>query len=86
MRSKARQLLTKKEFELVESGALENVKFHSAADLKENIELARKLRDKYRDLNRRQKAANKSQNPRTIEKAKIFGQLMDRFERQYKAI
>lgn len=76
--------MTKKELELVQSGSLANVKFHSADRLKRYISLTRKLRNKYRDLTRRQKASGKNtQNYRTIEKAKIFGTILDRYEKRY---
>jgi hypothetical protein len=77
-------LMTKKELELVQSGSPANVRFHSAARLKTFIKLSRKLRNKYRDLTRLQRVAQKpSQNYRTIEKAKVFEDLLKRFENQY---
>jgi len=85
--SKIKDLMTKKELELVECGSVANVKFHSANRLKTYIKLSRKLRDKYRDLTRRQKVAQKpSQNLRTVEKAEIFARLLDRYEKRYEGI
>jgi hypothetical protein len=87
MNDKIKSLMTKKELELLQSGSVANVKFHSADRLKSYIKLTRKLRDKYRDLTRRQKVAQKpSQNLRTVEKAKIFARLLDRYEKRYEGI
>jgi hypothetical protein len=84
MKAKIKSLLTKKELELVQSGSVANVKFHSPVRLKKYISLARKLRDKYRDLTQRQKNANRqSENDRTLEKAKIFGTILQRFKNRY---
>jgi hypothetical protein len=84
MERKIKSLMTKKELELVQSGSVANVKFHSADRLKKYISLTRDLRDKYRDLARRQKVAQKhSQNERTMEKAQIFETVLDRYEKHY---
>jgi hypothetical protein len=76
--------MTKKELELVQSGSVANVKFHSPKRLEEYIKLTRKLRDKYRDLTQRQKVSHRqSNNYRTVEKAKIFTALLNRYEKRY---
>jgi len=85
MKTKVKSLMTKKELEVVQSGSIANVKFHSPDRLKKYITLTRKLRDKYRDLTQRQKVSKRgSENSRTIEKAKIFGTILDRYEKRYK--
>ena len=84
MKEKIKSLMTKKELELVQSGSVANVKFHSPERLKKYINLTRKLRDKYRDLTQRQKAAHRQSNDyRTIEKAKIFDTILNRYEKRY---
>ena len=84
--AKIKTLMTKKEFSLLDSGSAKNVKLHSAARLKQFIQLSRRLRDKYRDLNRRQRVAQKpSQNLRTVEKARAFAKVLERYERQYQS-
>ena len=76
--------MSKKEAELVQSGSLANVKFHSPSRLKEYIKLSRKLRDKYKDLTQRQNVRGKeNQNSRTVEKARIFNTILNRYEKQY---
>jgi hypothetical protein len=89
---KVRGLLTKRESELVQSGSVANVKFHSPTKLKSFIKLARKYRDKYRDLSQRQivkiKHSSEIVEPnesslRTIEKAKIFNKILNRYETRY---
>jgi hypothetical protein len=87
MKKKIKELLTKKEFELVQSGATSNVRLHSADRLKAYIKLARRRRDKYRDLDHRQKVSDRfSRNERTVEKAKLFAQILDRLQRRYESV
>lgn len=87
MKKKIRELLTKKESELVQTGSTSNVRFHSTDRLKAYIKLTRRLRDKYRDLNQRQKIANRFlPNDRTVEKAELFTQVLNRLEKRYKSI
>ncbi len=87
MKQKVRELLTKREAELVESGSPANVKVHSADRLKTYIKVTRRLRDKYRELNRRQRLAQRfSSNERTVEKAQLFDQVLNRLEKRYESV
>jgi hypothetical protein len=87
MNRKIKSLMTKKELELVQSGSVAGVKFHTADRLKRYIKLTRKLRDKYRDLTQRQKAAKKdSENSRTMEKAQTFAKVLNRYEKRYETL
>jgi len=63
----------------------------TAAQLRGKIQRARKLRDKYRDLEKRQRLANRARtgtkkgdrpqtNVRTADKAKLFDEALGRFE------
>jgi hypothetical protein len=83
MNQKMKLLMTKKELELIESGSAAGVKFHSVARLKDYIKLARRRRDKYRDLTQRQNVGGKnSLGLRTAKKAKIFASLVGRYEKR----
>ncbi len=87
MKKKIESLMTKKEQKIVQDSSLRKLKAHSVDRLKQFIKLTRKLRDKYRDLTRRQKLANRgSQNLRTTQKAKLFKQALDRYEKRYEGI
>ena len=84
-------LLTQKELVIAGGGAPDLIRQHSEERLKQYIKLVRKLRDKYRDLGQRQKAKMRElpkaqQSLRTLEKAKIFDQLLNAFEEQSKVI
>ena len=89
--TQARGLLTVAELELFEQSRAEPIKALSAARLRSKVTRARKLRDKYRDLYRRQSVATRSapaarrsavgvDNQRTQRKAVIFGEVLGRFE------
>jgi hypothetical protein len=87
MSNKIKLLLTKRELELVQQSSSNNIKNHSSYRLKQYTKLARKLRDKYRDLTQRQKVAKRNtESFRTIQKAKVFDQALSAFEKQSKKV
>lgn len=55
-RATARKLLTSAEFTLFEASRRDGICVLSAAELKRKVERTRRLRDKYRDLYKRQRA------------------------------
>lgn len=76
-------LLTLKEQSLLDSSQGDRIQFHQPERIKKLIELVRKLRDKYRDLNHRQiNAQFGSTNIRTVKKIQIFENMLERFEHQ----
>lgn len=90
-RATARRLLTSAEFTLFEASRRDGICVLSAAELKRKIERTRRLRDKYRDLYKRQRLAMRdltgtklgnsgAANARTKEKAAIFQDLLTRFQ------
>jgi hypothetical protein len=92
-RSHARALCTPAELELVLLSFPDEVKALPGARLKLKRTRARALRDKYRDLLRRQKLATRARtgtklgrgpatNERTADKAKLFDETLKRFEAQ----
>ena len=92
-RLNARALCTPAELELVLLSFPDQVKTLSEARLKLKRTRARALRDKYRDLLRRQKLATRERsgsklgrgpqtNARTADKAKLFDETLKRFEAQ----
>lgn len=88
--TQARSLLTAAELELFEHARAEPIKALSARELAGKEKRTRALRDKYRDLYRRQtvavrgKAAHGSAmsdaNARTQRKAEVMQEMLDRFE------
>ncbi len=94
-RNHVRAFLAKTEMDLFESSLGADLKARSAADVQRRVDRARKLRDKYRDLLRRQKLALRARtgsktgssgeaNERTAKKAKAFDETLARFEAQAK--
>jgi hypothetical protein len=87
MSKKTNSLMKSKELAILKSGEPRNIKAHSPSRLKTYIALSRKLRDKYRDLNQRQKLENpESKNVRTANKAKIFGAILRKYERRFQQV
>jgi hypothetical protein len=87
MSHKIKILLTKKELEIADGCSADHIHLHSAHRLNQYVKLVRKLRDKYRDLTRRQKVAqHNTQSFRTIEKSKAFDKMLLAFERQAKKV
>jgi len=93
-RATARKLLSSAEFELFEASRRDGICVLSAAELKRKVERTRRLRDKHRDLYKRQRLAMRdltgtkrsnsgAANARTKEKAAIFQDLLTRFQARY---
>lgn len=89
--TQARGLLTIAELELFDQSRAEPIKALTAARLRGKVDRARKLRDKYRDLYRRQSVATRAapaarrsavgaDNERTQRKAVVFEEVLGRFE------
>jgi hypothetical protein len=92
---KARALCTAAEFELVAASGGKALAALGEARLKSKITRARALRDKYRDLHRRQrlearrpgaKPARADANARTASKAELFEQVLARFVERYRQL
>ena len=89
--TQARPLLNTAELELFDHSRAEPIKALTAAHLAAKVKSARTLRDKYRDLYRRQAVATRGEdaahrsatgtdNERTQQKADIFQEVLERFE------
>jgi hypothetical protein len=96
-RATARKLLTRAEFELFEASRRDGICTLGAAELKRKVERTRRLRDKHRDLYKRQRLAMRdltgtkrgnsgAANARTKEKAAIFEDLLARFQARYERV
>jgi hypothetical protein len=94
-RTEARQLSSRREWSLISSSLSPALQVQSAARLKSKISRARELRDKYRDLYRRQKLASKSRmtgtpyeklNVRTFRKKQMFGEAITRLRHQLEKV
>jgi hypothetical protein len=92
-RATASRLCTRPELDLVEASYPANAKLLSPARLRQKVGRARKLRDKYRDLARRQRSESRGKSaPRrsrpaaghenTNRKAQLFTEVLERFEAQ----
>jgi hypothetical protein len=90
-RTSAKTLLTGAELELYDMGRRETIAQLDRRTLIAKIKRTRNLRDKYRDLYRRQRLETRERtgakrglsgvaNVRTREKAELFGELLERFE------
>src|SRR5215510_14941906 len=89
--TEARRLSSSRELSLISSSLPPALQAHSAARLKSRIFRARKLREKYQDLYRRQKLESKSRmtgtpyerlNFRTLRKKQMFGEAITRLRQQ----
>jgi len=89
--TQARGLLTAAELAIFDQSRAGPIKELTAARLRAKVERARALRDKYRDLYRRQSVATRSapasrrsatggDNERTQKKATVFTEVLERFE------
>lgn len=96
-RNHARALCTAAEYDLFAASLSDGIKSLTPARLKAKLERARKLRDKYRDLLKRQRLANRARtgtkkgarpdsNARTADKAKLFGEVLERFSARAKLV
>lgn len=92
-RTQARALCTKVEYQLFEASLGDQLKALAPARLQGKIRRARDLRNKYRDLLKRQRLANRTRtgskkgnwldsNARTAQKAELFGEVLERFEQR----
>jgi hypothetical protein len=90
-RTSAKHLLSAAELELYDMGRREGIALLDRRTLVAKIKRTRNLRDKYRDLFRRQRLETRERtgakrgltgvaNVRTREKAELFGELLERFE------
>lgn len=90
--SKARSLCTESEYNLVKWSSPRSVKTLSPSKLKDKIDRARRLRDKFRDLAKKQRGEARGKrkptgaraaqgNERTVLKAELFDQTLDRFQK-----
>ena len=84
-----RSITTAAEFALVRASSPAEIRKLSAPALKANISRTRRLRDKHRDLLRRQRLRSRARtgtkdggNARTAQKAQIFEKTLARFERR----
>ncbi|TVQ57657.1 MAG: hypothetical protein EA377_00740 [Phycisphaerales bacterium] len=89
--SRARTLCTASELNLVKWSSPRQIKSLTPAKLKEKIDRARKLRDKYRDLAKKQRGEARGKrkptgrrpaqsNENTVEKAELFAEVLNRFQ------
>jgi len=90
-RNHARALCSESEFKLFTASLADEITAHTPAQLRSKIERTRKLRDKYRDLFKRQRLSNRERtgskkgdrpdsNARTEDKVKLFSEALGRFE------
>jgi hypothetical protein len=90
-RNHARPLCTAAEFQLFTASLADQIGALTPAQLRSKIQRARNLRDKYRDLLKRQRLANRERtgtkkgqrmetNARTADKAKLFDEVLGRFQ------
>ena len=89
----AGKLLNVSEFALFAASRADAMKTHTAARLRAKVRRARTLRDKFRDLLKRQRLATRSRtgnkagangaaNQRTRQKAELFAEVLQRFEKR----
>jgi hypothetical protein len=87
----ARRLCTQRELELVDASRPQHMKELTPARLKQKITRARALRDKYRDLSKRQRLEARGKkrpqggrpaqgNENTRRKAELFAEVLERFQ------
>ena len=86
-RDQARQICSVHELQLVDASFPPELQRLGITELRDHVERAKRLQDRYRDLSRRQDRASKataatpgSQNIRTREKALLFQETRERFE------
>ena len=88
--SQAKALCTASELQLVEASRRDELKKLTAAQLRQKVTRARKLRDKWRDQAEKQRRQTQEQqqaramakNERTRKKAELFAEVLRRFEEQ----
>lgn len=90
-RNHARPLCSDAEYKLFTASLGDEIGALTPAQLRSKIQRARRLRDKYRDLYKRQRLANRARtgtkkgarpetNVRTSDKAQLFGEALSRFQ------
>ena len=95
--TQARKLLTAGELSVFESSRPQPIRGLTPARLRSKLERSRKLRDKYRDLYRRQTVATRAaparkrspvgaDNQRTRQKAELFTEVLTRYETELKRV
>lgn len=95
--TQARKLLTTGELSVFESSRPQPLRALTPARLRSKLERARTLRDKYRDLYRRQAVATRgapararspvgADNQRTKQKAELFAEVLARYETEQKRV
>jgi len=92
-RAAAREITTRDEQALVDESFHPQVRGLTEAELKRALARARRLRDKYSDLSRRQNQATKRQgrsgsgdNARTACKAQLFIETLERLEKRLASV
>ncbi|MFA4914009.1 MAG: hypothetical protein EOO27_19310 [Comamonadaceae bacterium] len=96
-RTEAKKLLTVAELELFDAGRSTAIRKLTKPELRSKLERSRKIRDKYRDLFRRQRLAIRAEvgskagakgqaNDRTRQKEEIFAESVVRFETRIKEV
>ena len=92
-RQVARQLSSRSEFDLISASYADSIGRLSKRALKSNIARARRLRDKQRDLYRRQRLASRARtgtkhgsSARTAQKAGLFDEALSRFTQRLRAL
>lgn len=94
--SKARSLCTENEYNLFKWSSVKMSKTLTPSRLKQKVDRARKLRNKYRDLAKQQRGEARGKrkptgarpakgNERTVEKAQLFAEVLERFENSLKS-
>jgi hypothetical protein len=89
-RAQAKEICTKPEYEMVESSFRPAITSLTPARLRSKVERSRKLQDKYRELAQKQNRESKEQqghargtaNQRTEQKARLFAETRERFEKR----
>lgn len=96
-RTSARTLCTKVEYQLFEASLGKQIEALTPARLQGKIRRARDLRNKYRDLYKRQRLADRARtgskkgakpgsNARTEQKAQLYAEVLERFEQRAKQL
>ncbi|MGY6554145.1 MAG: hypothetical protein ACXIUM_06445, partial [Wenzhouxiangella sp.] len=96
-RNQAKTLCNKTEYALFESSMKGNIEKLPQKRVQDGIKRARTLRDKYRDLHKRQRLTTRDRtgtkkgvkpatNERTEDKAKLFTEVLGRFEDRLKLL
>ncbi len=76
-----REPMTKAEQKLLDASFQKNIKTHSVRRLEVNLNLSRKIRDKYLRFSKRDKAVgNVIHMKRHLKKARIFGKILARYQ------